>query len=197
MRSDRRNQLIGAAAVAALGVAIGAWLRGHWFPARLAAADARRRLQLPRSARPHLVIRARPQTRERAIPIFGALLVIVFVAALGAAAWRMERARQDELAIASALGGDPHRAVAVMLGNGCSGCHTIPGVPGAAGNVGPRLDGKLADKIYIGGVLPNTPANLVRWIRDARSVDPHTAMPSTYISDQQARDVAAYLYALR
>ena len=83
-----------------------------------------------------------------------------------------------------------------MLANGCAGCHTIPGVPGAQGLVGPRLDGTLAQRVYIGGSLPNTPANLIRWLRASREVDPRTAMPSTHISEQDARDVAAYLYAL-
>lgn len=127
-----------------------------------------------------------------------ALTVAVLAAAgLGYAAWQRAQAQEAHREVAAALGGDPQRAIPVMLGNGCAGCHTIPGVPGAEGNVGPRLDAKLGDKIYIGSRLPNTPANLVRWIRDARSVDPHTAMPSTRISDQEARDVAAYLYTLK
>ncbi|RUV29180.1 c-type cytochrome, partial [Mesorhizobium sp. M7A.F.Ca.MR.148.00.0.0] len=78
-----------------------------------------------------------------------------------------------------------------------SGCHTITGVPGAQGQVGPRLDASLAGRIFIGGGLANNPENLIRWIRSAREVDPHTAMPSTRITEQQARDIAAYLYALK
>jgi cytochrome c1 len=38
---------------------------------------------------------------------------------------------------------------------------------------------------------------MVQWIRFSRQLDPHTAMPSTGISEQDARDIAAYLYALR
>lgn len=84
-----------------------------------------------------------------------------------------------------------------MMANGCAGCHTITGVPGAHGLVGPRLDATLATKVYVGGVLSNNPENLIRWIRAAREINPHTAMPSTGISEREARDVAAYLYALR
>src|SRR4051794_5628942 len=101
MRSDRRNQLIGAAALTAFGAAIGVWLRGRWFPVRPAAVPPSNRAELAHSAHLHPVVRARPETRHRAMLISGAVLVILFVAALGAAAWRMERARQDELAIAS------------------------------------------------------------------------------------------------
>ncbi|RUU97033.1 cytochrome C, partial [Mesorhizobium sp. M7A.T.Ca.TU.009.01.3.1] len=55
----------------------------------------------------------------------------------------------------------------------------------------------LADRVFIGGGLANNPENLIRWIRSAREINPHIAMPSTRISEQQARDIAAYLYALK
>jgi len=79
---------------------------------------------------------------------------------------------------------------------GCIGCHTIPGVPGAHGLVGPELDGIIA-RAYIAGRLPNTPDNLVKWIEDPRAVDPGTAMPNTGVTTAQARDIASYLYTLR
>ncbi|WP_342447701.1 c-type cytochrome [Mesorhizobium australicum] len=96
-----------------------------------------------------------------------------------------------------ATGGLEARAIPIMIANGCSGCHTIPGVPGAQGQVGPRLDSSPADRVFIAGVLANNPENLIRWIRAAREINPHTAMPSTGITEQQARDIAAYLYALK
>ncbi|MBZ9874689.1 hypothetical protein LB542_28055 [Mesorhizobium sp. BR1-1-9] len=49
----------------------------------------------------------------------------------------------------------------------------------------------------VGGVLANNPENMIRWIRSARDINPHTAMPSTGITEQQARDITAYLYPLR
>ena len=51
-------------------------------------------------------------------------------------------------------------------------------------------------RLYIAGVVPNTPENLVRWIRFPTSVDPRTAMPDLHLSDQDARDMAAYLYTM-
>ncbi|RWM16155.1 MAG: c-type cytochrome [Mesorhizobium sp.] len=96
-----------------------------------------------------------------------------------------------------ATGGVGARAIPIMAANGCSGCHTIPGVPGAQGQVGSRLEASLADRVFIGGVLANNPENLIRWIRSSREINPHTAMPSTRITEQQARDIAAYLYALK
>ena len=61
--------------------------------------------------------------------------------------------------------------------------------------MGPPLGG-LAQRVYIAGVLANTPENLVRWIRDPRAVDSLTAMPTLGLDEREARDVAAYLYAL-
>jgi len=92
-------------------------------------------------------------------------------------------------------GGDPGNAPRLMVRHGCAGCHTIPGVSGAVGTVGPPLSG-IADRSYLGGVLSNTPEHLVRWIRESRKVDPRTAMPDTEAPEQDARDIAAYLYAL-
>ncbi|MBV9786106.1 MAG: cytochrome C, partial [Acidisphaera sp.] len=65
---------------------------------------------------------------------------------------------------------------------------------GADGQVAPPLAG-LRKRVYIGGVMRNTPENLIAWIVDPRSISPHSAMPVTGISRREARDVATYLYA--
>lgn len=93
-------------------------------------------------------------------------------------------------------GGDAHRGVAVIDQYGCGSCHTIPGVRSAKGLVGPPLLW-WSRRTFIAGELPNTPENLVHWIRTPQSVEAHTAMPTLGLSEQQARDVAAYLYTLR
>lgn len=79
---------------------------------------------------------------------------------------------------------------------GCPACHTIPGIDEAIGRVGPSLGG-VATRARIADVLENTPENLIRWIRDPRSIDTHTSMPTMQISESEARDIAAYLYTLR
>jgi cytochrome c1 len=99
-------------------------------------------------------------------------------------------------AYAEALGGNPARGPAIAERYGCGSCHTIPGVTGARGLVGPPLLW-WSRRTFIAGELPNTPENLVRWIRDPQSVEPQTAMPALGLSDAEARDVAAYLYTLR
>jgi cytochrome c len=79
---------------------------------------------------------------------------------------------------------------------GCYACHSIDGVPGARGLVGPPLDG-IGNREFIAGELPNTPNNLMRWIQHPRQVEPHTAMPEMGVTEQDSRDIAAYLYTLR
>ena len=79
---------------------------------------------------------------------------------------------------------------------GCYTCHTISGVPGARGLVGPPLDG-IADRSVIAGELPNTTENLMHWIQHPHQVEPNTVMPEMNVSDEDSRDIAAYLYTLR
>lgn len=93
------------------------------------------------------------------------------------------------------FGGDPARGQTTIVRAGCGSCHEIPGVPGAHGLTGPPLT-HFARRTVVAGLLPNTPENLVRWVRRPQSVVPNNAMPDTGLSDAQARDVAAYLYTI-
>jgi mono/diheme cytochrome c family protein len=77
----------------------------------------------------------------------------------------------------------------------CNACHTIPGTTGSFPHVGPPLAG-MARRAIIGGKLSNTPDNMVRWLRHTRAVDPLTAMPEMGVTEQDARDIAAYLATL-
>jgi cytochrome c len=119
---------------------------------------------------------------------------LLALALLSACGMRAERLTPEE---ASALtAGDARRGPAAIRRYGCDACHTIPGIPGAHRQVGPELGG-VSERMYLGGVLPNSPGNLIRWIRDPRGADSATAMPNLGVSDQDARDIAAYLYSLR
>lgn len=110
---------------------------------------------------------------------------------------RQEGKRRDEAA-ASAMtwGGDPRAGRLAMVSYGCGACHSIPGVPRAAGQAGPALD-KIASRAFLAGRLPNQPDQMVRWIRTPQSVEPGAGMPDMGVSKQEARDMAAYLYTLR
>jgi cytochrome c len=85
---------------------------------------------------------------------------------------------------------------AVMRYYGCGACHTIPGVTGARGRVGPPLD-NFNRRAIIAGSLPNTEENLTRFIVAPPAIRPGTAMPVTGISEPEAREVALYLLQRR
>lgn len=112
----------------------------------------------------------------------------LLAAACGNEAERMRRG-------AALTGGDPHRGREQIRQYGCNTCHTVPGVRGADAQVGPPLAG-VGGRMYIAGVLSNTPANMILWVKDPPSVDSLTAMPNTGVTDRDARDIAAYLYSL-
>lgn len=72
----------------------------------------------------------------------------------------------------------------------------IPGVHDARGKVGPPLL-FFSERTMIAGELPNTPPNLTRWIQHPKQVEPNTAMPDLGVTQDEANDIAAYLYTLR
>ncbi len=93
-------------------------------------------------------------------------------------------------------GGNVHRGAAAIERYGCGSCHIIPGISGAQGRAGTSLAG-IADRIYIAGVLQNTPENMVRWIENPPGVDPKTVMPNLGVTERDAKDIAGYLYTLK
>jgi cytochrome c len=124
-----------------------------------------------------------------------ASVTLLFVAALAAALAGGCTGGQYINGYSTYTGGNARQGKALIVAYGCGSCHTIPGVPNAHGLVGPPLY-FWARRTYIAGELPNTPANLVRWIHSPSSVEPNTAMPTLGVSDQDARNMAAYLYTI-
>jgi len=102
----------------------------------------------------------------------------------------------EKPAAVSVAGGDPAQGREAISRYGCGSCHVIPGIQGANGLVGPPLIG-IASRVYIAGVLTNTPENLMRWIQDPPAIDPLTAMPNTGVTEADARHLASFLYTLQ
>jgi cytochrome c len=123
-------------------------------------------------------------------------VMVVPVLLLGALAACRDTDRMSELGAAETFAGHAERGRALMRTYGCQTCHTIPGVVGADATVGPSLAG-IASRSYVGGVLPNTPENMLRWLQDPKAVDSLTAMPNVGVTPSDARHIAAYLYRLR
>jgi cytochrome c len=124
---------------------------------------------------------------------------VTFLALLaaGAASWYAAYSEQHELEarVDALTHGDAKNGRELAQSKGCSGCHTIPGTEGPQGNVGPPLT-KFASRVYIAGVLLNTPDYLRQWLLNPPQIDSKTAMPNVGLSDQEARDLCAFLYTL-
>jgi cytochrome c2 len=121
-----------------------------------------------------------------------AVIAVVGGAAAAAANYVKERHKKTEHAMAMTRG-NPDRAMEWIARYGCAACHNVPGARVPGGLAAPPLSG-VADRLYVGGVVENTPDNLIRWIVNPKQFSPKTAMPVTGITEPQARDVAAYLY---
>jgi cytochrome c2 len=118
----------------------------------------------------------------------GALVALVLVVAVVAWYARSASAHVPEMPGASAA-----RGGRLIESYGCGSCHTIAGIAGADAHVGPPLR-DLVRRRVIAGRLANTPQNLTRWIAHPQQVDPGNVMPDLGLSEQQAADIALYLY---
>ena len=113
----------------------------------------------------------------------------LFLALVGSAALAQENA--PPLAM-----GSPAHGAELIAEKGCGACHMIPGITGANGLVGPPLT-LMGRRIFVAGLLRNTPQNLAAWVLEPQRYVPGNAMPSTGLSESEALDVAAYLETIR
>src|SRR5690606_745597 len=82
-----------------------------------------------------------------------------------------------------------------LITYGCGSCHVIPGIRGARGRVGPKLE-DIHQQMFLGGMLINDMEGIILWIQHPQKISPHTAMPDLGVSDEEAKSMAAYLYEL-
>ena len=131
---------------------------------------------------------------SRRASLAGWILPLVGVALSAAVFAEHYKEEQDRRTRAETItGGNVERGRRLFGAYGCAGCHSLTGVPGARGLVGPPLDG-LGSRVMLGGRLENKPENLMRWIGEPQSVSPGTAMPDLGVTPQDRRDIAAFLY---
>src|SRR5687767_8336347 len=93
--------------------------------------------------------------------LLGLFAVLVVMVGFNFVRWGLHRNPTAPALYVS--GAKSARAPMLIQEYGCGACHIVPGVRGATGKVGPRLD-RLKDQVYIAGILPNTPENLTFWI---------------------------------
>lgn len=88
------------------------------------------------------------------------------------------------------------RGLAAIERAGCAACHRIKGIEWPQGRMGPSLI-DYDDAGPIAGTLPNTPANLAAFVRNAPVAKPGSLMPRMPLTPAEARDVATYLMGTR
>lgn len=108
--------------------------------------------------------------------------------------------------------GDAKRGEMSFLVGGCVGCHVVGGNPIAVSTIGPNLTHVASRHTIAGGLFPNDPHHLARWIKNAPKMKPGAQMltigkgeydanmkttQTGGLTDQQIADVVAYLTSLK
>jgi cytochrome c oxidase subunit 2 len=78
----------------------------------------------------------------------------------------------------------------------CAVCHTIAGTP-ATGDVGPDLSHLASRQTILSGMLPNTAANLTRFLSDPQKVKQGVHMPDFFLTKAETKELVDYLGSLK
>ena len=78
----------------------------------------------------------------------------------------------------------------------CGNCHRIAGTA-AQGNIAPDLTHLGSRETLLTGLLPNTEANIARFLAHPQQVKPGVNMPNFVLPDSSIHQLAAYLTALK
>ena len=106
------------------------------------------------------------------------------------AAWVKQEQQPGTQDAAAALGRREFESQA------CVNCHTIAGTS-AHGQFGPDLTHLASRKTIAAGAAENTTENLERWIADPDLIKPGSLMPSMHLTQDQVREITAYLNTLQ
>jgi cytochrome c oxidase subunit 2 len=92
--------------------------------------------------------------------------------------------------------GAERRGRETLLDQSCADCHAIRGTS-AQGGVGPDLTHLAARHTLAASTIPNTAADLRRWLADPQEIKPGAKMPAVPLGGRQLDDLTAYLESLR
>lgn len=79
---------------------------------------------------------------------------------------------------------------------GCVACHTVAGLEGAEGIIGPNLSHFGGRSTFAGSTFEINVENLTRWLRNPPAMKPGSRMPSYNLTDEQIEALIAYLLSL-
>jgi cytochrome c len=93
-------------------------------------------------------------------------------------------------------GGNPETGRQTMKMRSCGSCHAIPGVFRAEGKSAPSLAHWHSRDDFLDGKYKNTPENIEKWLEKPSHRKPGTNMPDMNLSDEESRDMTAYLFSI-
>lgn len=97
---------------------------------------------------------------------------------------------------------DAAAGAGLFIAKGCSGCHSINGLEGANGKVGPNLTHLQARTRFAGAIFELNEKNLRRWLRDPPGMKPMNpangqGMPNLGLNENEITQLIAYLETLK
>ncbi|HET6632400.1 MAG TPA: cytochrome c oxidase subunit II [Rhodanobacteraceae bacterium] len=78
----------------------------------------------------------------------------------------------------------------------CAICHTVRGLGGSQGGMGPDLTHLMSRRTIAAGTLPNKVGYLAAWISNAQAIKPGAGMPTESLSSEQLQALLAYVQSL-
>jgi cytochrome c oxidase subunit 2 len=84
----------------------------------------------------------------------------------------------------------------LFIDQGCAKCHSVVARSPSSGK-GPSLARLTTREFLGGGILRNTPENLMLWLTDPQAAKPGNRMPDTPLAAEQRRALLEYLESLR
>ena len=91
----------------------------------------------------------------------------------------------------------PPDAAAALQAGGCAGCHTIEGVEGFVGTIGPSLTHFASRATFGGAMFRNDPEKLALWLRDPEALKPGNDMVLPRpLTEDEVQALVAYLGSL-
>jgi cytochrome c oxidase subunit 2 len=97
----------------------------------------------------------------------------------------------------AAQGQDLFQNGTFLNGQQCVGCHTVKGLQGAAGIIGPNLTHFGSRTTFAGATYGNTPSNVGKWLYDPAALKPGVDMPNLLLTQEQINALVAYLESLK
>ncbi len=88
------------------------------------------------------------------------------------------------------------RGAGVFIIKNCVNCHSIRGLS-SKGRVAPDLTHMGSRETLAAGTIPNTSANLARWLKNPQAIKKGVYMPNNGLTAGQIKDLTAYLEGLK